>query len=797
MDHSKALGADIRLLLAAEAGRTPDAATPFEAWKALSSAVLARISDDWRRTGEAYGKARQAHYFSAEFLEGRALVNNLVNLGLLEDARRALAAMGIDLAAVEEAETDAGLGNGGLGRLAACFLDSAATRDLPLTGYGLLYRYGIFRQTIETGFQKETPDPWFEHGHPWIVRRDEERVRIDFPDVSVWAVPYDMPITGFGTRNVNTLRLWRPEPTQDFDFVLFNAQRYDDAIQQRNRVNDIGRVIYPNDTTHEGKLLRLRQQYFFSAASLRDIVRKHKAAHGSVGGFAAMHRIQLNDTHPVVSIPELLRLLLEEGLDFDAAFRIAQETFAYTNHTIMAEALESWDVNLFCVLLPDVYAIVERIDARFRAEMAAKGLAPDRIARMAPIGDGRIRMAWLALYVATSVNGVAAIHTRILREQTLRDWHEVFPERFSNKTNGVTPRRWLRVCNPELSELLTKLSGNDAWVRDLDRLSALAPLASDKRVLKRFLEVKATQKRRLAAFLLAREGVAVDPESLFDVQVKRMHEYKRQLLNALYILDLYFRLKEKPDADFVPRTFVFGGKAAPGYFRAKATIKLVNEIARLVDGDPAIRGRIKVVFVHDYCVSAGERIYPAADLSEQISTAGTEASGTGNMKFMMNGAVTLGTYDGANVEIVEAVGEENAFIFGARVEHFPGIRSVYDPKWQYNNIPGLKRAVDALTDGTLDDGGTGMFHELQASLLYGVNWQPADVYYVLGDFEDYRKTRDLAAEAYRDRIGWAAMCWRNLCAAGRFSSDRTIADYADGIWRILRTPIHPIEEILE
>ena len=789
MDGTSALSGDIRLFLAAEAGREPDSATAHEYWQALSRSVMARIGANWQKTRSAYGSTKQAHYLSAEFLEGRALINNLVNLGLYEDAKSALASMGKDLSALEEEETDAALGSGGLGRLAACFLDSAATRDLPLTGYGILYRYGLFRQVIEDGFQKELPDPWMECSYPWLVRREEERVLIEYPDITVWAVPYDMPITGFGTSNVNTLRLWRPEPLVDFDFVLFNAQRYDDAIIMRNRVHDIGRVIYPNDSTHEGKLLRLKQQYFFAAATLRDLVRRYRTAHGgSVQGFEELNRIQLNDTHPVVAVPELLRILTGEcGLSFEDSFRIVSATFAYTNHTIMAEALESWDVNLFCILLPEVYAMVQKVDERFRAEMAAKGLPSDRIARMAPIGDGRIRMAWMAIYASTSVNGVAAIHTQILKDQTLHDWYEIWPERFSNKTNGVTPRRWLRVCNPELSALLTRLSGDDAWVRDLVRLSALVSRADDTAVLEAFLAVKAIKKKQLADYVLAREGVRIDPDSLFDIQVKRIHEYKRQLLNALYILDLYFRMKQDPEADYVPRTFVFAGKAAPGYFRAKATIKLVNEIARLVDSDPDIRGRIRVVFLSDYCVSAGARIFPAADLSEQISTAGTEASGTGNMKFMMNGAVTLGTYDGANVEIVEAVGAENAFIFGARVEHFPGIRTVYDPKWQYQNVPGLKRAVDAMVDGTLDDGGTGMFHELQASLLYGVNWQPADVYYVLGDFDDYRRTRDRAAEAYRDRLGWARRCWVNITASGRFSSDRTIADYASEIWKIERT----------
>ncbi|MBP7401832.1 MAG: glycogen/starch/alpha-glucan phosphorylase [Clostridia bacterium] len=770
----------------AEAARTHTTATPWEYWTALSRAIVEHIADPWEKTRHAYASGRQTHYFSAEFLVGRSLQNNLVNLGIYETVRDTVAAHGFDLGKLEELENDAALGNGGLGRLAACFMDSAATGGYPVTGYGILYRYGLFRQELENGFQHEYPDVWMERGFPWFIRRDSDRQCIRYSDMEVWAVPYDLPVVGYGIRNVNTIRLWKAEPAEEFDFNLFNSQRFDDAVVQRNRVNDIWRVLYPNDTSYDGKVLRVRQQYFFVSASLQDIVRRHMAAHGGdLSDFAELHSIQLNDTHPAIGIPELMRILTEEhGMSWEQAWDVTRKSFAYTNHTILSEALEQWDIGIFQFLFPGIADIVRRIDAQFRAEMASRGLMHDRIQKMAPIGDGKVRMAPLACYGSFSVNGVAALHTQILRNRVLRDWYQVYPDRFSNKTNGVSPRRWLRVSNPELSALLTELSGGEEWVTRLDALRDLEKFADDPEVLRRFLEIKKEKKRQLAEFIRREEAVDIDPESIFDIQAKRLHEYKRQLLNALQILHLYFRLRDDPGLDIPPQTFLFAAKAAPGYQRAKAIIKLINEIARVVNGDPAVAGRLRVVFSHNYNVSSAEKLFPAADISEQISTAGMEASGTGNMKFMLNGALTLGTLDGANVEIANIVGPENIQIFGVRVEDMDSTRSYYNPQWQYQNIPGLKRVLDALVDGTLQDGGTGMFQDLFNSLLYGSNWQPADPFFVLGDFKDYVIARDLLTGSYRDRMAWAKRCWINIVRGGIFSSDRTIGEYARDIWKI-------------
>jgi len=791
MTCTDTIKARIEAHLRAEAARSHTSASPWEYWTALSRTIVETIADNWEKTRNRYAVGRQAHYFSAEFLVGRSLQNNLVNLGLYDTVRDAVAQHGFDLGELEELEADAALGNGGLGRLAACFMDSAATSETPLTGYGILYRYGLFRQEIENGFQHEYPDVWMERGYPWLVRRDGDRQCVRYNDMEVWAVPYDLPVIGYGTGNINTIRLWKAEPAEEFDFNLFNSQRFDDAVVQRNRVNDIWRVLYPNDTSYDGKVLRVRQQYFFVSASLQDIVRKHKEAHGGdLSVFADFHAIQLNDTHPAIGIPELMRILTEEhGMEWEQAWEITRKTFAYTNHTILSEALEKWDIGIFHYLFPGLVEIVRRIDTQFRAEMAGRGVSHDRIQLMAPIGDGKAQMASIACYGSFSINGVAALHTQILRNRVLRDWHQVFPERFSNKTNGVTPRRWLRVSNPELAALLTELSGGEDWIRDLDKLAPLESFADDPAVLQRFLDIKQEKKRQLAAFLHQNEGVHVDPESVFDIQVKRLHEYKRQLMNALQILHLYHRLLDDPALAMPPQTFIFGAKAAPGYFRAKAVIKLINEIARVVNRDPAMQGRLRVVFAHNYNVTAGEKLFPAADISEQISTAGFEASGTGNMKFMMNGAITLGTLDGANVEIAEAVGPENIQIFGVRTEDMEATRSYYNPRWHYQNTPGLKRVLDALVDGTLSDGGTGMFRDLYDHLLNGSDWQPADPYFVLGDFKDYGIARNLLVESYADRMAWARRCWINIVRSGRFSSDRTIADYARDIWKVESMPI--------
>ncbi|MCK6160265.1 glycogen/starch/alpha-glucan phosphorylase [Corynebacterium simulans] len=774
------------------AGVSPSAASQRKFWSGLSSAVVAEIADNWEATRAAYSATRQQHYFSAEFLQGRALLNNLTNLDLVDEAKAAAKAAGRELSDVLEAEHDAALGNGGLGRLAACFLDSAVTQDYPVTGYGLLYRYGLFRQSFDNGHQKEQPDAWMENGYEFVIRRASDQRRVHFDDMDVRAIPYDMPITGYGTDNVGTLRLWKSEPIDEFDYDAFNSQRFTDAIVERERVMDICRVLYPNDTTYEGKVLRVRQQYFFVSASLQQMIDNYIAHHGDdLRGFAKYNCIQLNDTHPVLAIPELLRLLLDDhGLSWDDAWQVVTETFAYTNHTVLAEALESWEVSIFQKLFWRIWQLVEEIDRRFRLDMEARGVDSQRIEYMAPVSNGQVHMAWIACYAAFSINGVAALHTEIIKADTLCEWHELWPEKFNNKTNGVTPRRWLKMCNPRLAKLLTKQSGSDEWVTDLNSLASLTQLSENKKVLRKLMEVKHKNKVDFAEWIMQHQGAEVDPDSIFDVQIKRLHEYKRQLLNALYILDLYFRIKE--DGESVPkRTFIFGAKAAPGYVRAKEIIKLINSIAELVNNDEDTRDVIRVVFVENYNVSPAEHIIPAADISEQISVAGKEASGTSNMKFMMNGALTLGTMDGANVEIVEAVGEDNAYIFGASNEELPALRESYNPGELYESVSGLKRVLDALNNGTLGHENSGMFGDLRSSLLDGQGIHAQDTYYVLGDFDSYRKTRDRMAQDYVDApLDWAKKAWLNICLSGRFSSDRTIADYAAEVWKLNPTPIN-------
>ena len=774
----------------AVSGRPETAATLMEVWQGLSAAVVDTIADDWYATEQKYSAGRQEHYFSAEFLMGRALLNNLSNLGMVDEAREAVGSFGVSLSDVLEQEPDAALGNGGLGRLAACFLDSCATLDLPVNGFGILYRYGLFKQLFEDGFQTEHPDPWMEEGYPFVIRHEEAQRLVRYQDMTVRAIPYDMPITGYGTKNVGTLRLWKAEPLEEFDYDAFNSQRFTEAIVERERTSDISRVLYPNDTTYEGKVLRVRQQYFFVAASLQSMIETYVRVHGDdLRDFGKYNVIQLNDTHPVLAIPELMRLLLDEyGLGWEDAWKVVQETFAYTNHTVLAEALETWETSIFQQIFPRIFEIVAEIDRRFRAELAALGYDDGKIDYMAPLSGGRIHMAWIASYAAFSINGVAAIHTEILKRDTLHDWHDVWPGKFNNKTNGVTQRRWLNSCNPRLASLLTRLLGSDAWVRDLSLLTSLEPLGTPQ-VLAELAEIKHGNKERFAQWLIRHQGAAIPTDAIYDVQIKRLHEYKRQLMNALYILDLYYRVKDDPSLDVTPRVFIFGAKAAPGYKRAKAIIKLINEIGRVVNSDPEVDGLLTVVFVENYNVTPAEYIIPAADVSEQISTAGKEASGTSNMKFMMNGALTLGTLDGANVEIADAVGEGNAYIFGAKEEELPELRQTYDPREAYETVPGLKRVLDAFVDGTLDDGGTGDFHDLRKSLLEGMAWESPDLYYVLGDFDSYRRTRDRMSVDYRDRRSWSRKCWVNVCRSGIFSSDRTISDYAEDVWRIEPTSI--------
>ena len=769
-------------------GHPAKASTQMEVWQGLSAAVVDAIADNWHATEQKYRTGRMEHYFSAEFLMGRALLNNLTNLGLVKEAEEAVGAFGQNLSDILEQEPDAALGNGGLGRLAACFLDSCATLDLPVAGYGILYRYGLFKQLFSDGFQTEHPDPWMEEGYPFVIRREEAQRVVRYNDLVVRAVPYDMPIVGYGTKNVNTLRLWRAESIEQFDYDAFNSQRFTDAIVERERTADISRVLYPNDTTYEGKVLRVRQQYFFCSASLQEIVDNYVAHHGDdLTGFAEFNSVQLNDTHPVLAIPELMRLLMDEHrLGWDDAWGVVSRTFAYTNHTVLAEALETWEISIFERLFPRIMEIIREIDRRFRADLAARGIGREVIDYMAPISDSKVHMAWIACYASYAINGVAALHTDILKRDTLKDWYAIWPERFNNKTNGVTPRRWLRECNPRLSALLDEVTGSDAWVKDLSLLEGYSGAADDA-VLDRLAEVKHANKTDFAAWIASREGVEIDPNAIFDVQIKRLHEYKRQLLNALYILDLYFRMKDNPDLKVPKRVFIFGAKAAPGYVRAKAIIKLINTVGDLINNDPVISKTLKVVFVHNYNVSPAEHIIPAADVSEQISMAGKEASGTSNMKFMMNGALTLGTLDGANVEILEAVGQDNAYIFGATEDELPALRKTYDPRAAYETVPGLKRVLDAFIDGTLDDNGSGWFADLRRSLLEA-SYEPADVYYVLGDFAAYRETKDRMAADYADQRAWQRRVWANITGSGRFSSDRTISDYAK-VWNIQPEPI--------
>lgn len=751
--------------------------------EALAHCVLARIAPARRRSAHRHDSRRRAYYLSAEYLMGRLVHNNLLCSGLLDEATAALVQAGIDPARLEEIE-DAALGNGGLGRLAACYLDAAATCGLPLDGYGIRYRFGLFRQHFAEGFQQESPDDWTRSGDPWSVRREEETVTVAFADRTVRAVPYDMPIIGYGARHVGNLRLWQAEPTHPFDFSLFNDQKYDRAVQEKNRAEDLSRVLYPNDTTPAGKLLRLSQQYFFASASMQDILRRYETTCGT--DFTLLPRavsIQLNDTHPVIAIPELCRLLMQRDVPFGKTADIATQVFNYTNHTVMAEAMEVWDVALVRKVNPEIAKIIGKLSARFDREMNAFSIPAEARRSLQILQDGRVHMAHLACRYCAHINGVAALHTEILKRDVLREWHNLYPKKVQNVTNGITPRRWLKLCNPALSALLTDLLGGEEWVTDLPQLEKLTPFAADNAVLDRFIAVKQENKRRLAATIAAKEGVVVCSDWMFDVQIKRLHEYKRQLLNILCILELYFEIKEGSLTDYTPTVFLFGAKAAPGYTRAKAIIKLCHEVSRLIAEDPVVSRYLQVVFVTDYNVSYAERIVAAADVSEQISTAGTEASGTGNMKLMLNGAVTLGTYDGANIEIVRAAGEENNYIFGARVEDL--MRHDHKPKSLYENDPRIRRCIDALVDGTLSDGGTGMFAELRTALLEGADWHAPDHYYVLGDFDACLAAKKQVARDYgRDRRGFAAKQWRNLCAAGPFSADRAVREYAAKIWKI-------------
>ncbi len=769
-------------------GRLPKdikTASPQQLHNALGDTIMELYADRWTASREAHLSKRRAAYLSMEFLVGRAVYNNLFCLGIYDEVNSAFKELGLDLADLEVIE-DAALGNGGLGRLAACFLDSAASLNLPLDGYGIRYKYGLFKQSIVDGFQREDIDDWTKYGDCWSKRCDEDTVLVEYSGQTVKAVPYDMPIFGCKTENVGTLRLWQAEPVKEFDFDTFNDQNYLEASKEKIFAEDISRVLYPNDDTNEGKKLRLKQQYFFSCASLTDIIRKHKARYGTLDNLADYISIQLNDTHPVISIPELIRQLVDnEGYTFAKALEIAKKVFNYTNHTVMQEALEKWWVGLVEELLPRIYEIIIQINEELIAEMYANGVQRDKIDRIKVIKGELIHMADMACYCSSHINGVAEIHTQILKDTVLADWYSIYPDRFRNETNGITQRRWLGLCNMELSALITELLGNDEWLVNLDRLKELEKYADDEAVLRRFMDIKQTKKKQLAEFIEEHDGVKIAPESIYDIQIKRLHEYKRQLLNAFSILWIYKGIKDGSIKEFAPTTFIFGAKSAPGYRRAKAIIKYINEISRIVSSDPETSGLLKVVFVQNYNVSYAEKLVAAADVSEQISTAGTEASGTGNMKLMLNGAVTLGTYDGANIEIVQEAGEENNYIFGARVEELEKIVPEYDSRRIFAENSRIKNVVSSLIDGTVSDGGTGDFRELYASLLDGASWHAPDHYYLLGDLESCVEAKLKSNSDYRaDRLAFAKKQWLNMCNAGKFSSDRTIADYAENIWNI-------------
>ena len=759
--------------------------TASELHLALGKAVMGEIAPDWTASKAKHNSERRAYYMSAEFLMGRMMYNNLYCLGILDEVTKLLKKKGIDINVFEDID-DAALGNGGLGRLAACYLDSAATQEVPLDGYGIRYKYGLFKQLIQDGYQVEVADNWQRFEDPWCIRKEDEAVTVSFKNQTVKAVPYDMAVIGCKTKNINTLRLWQAEAVNDFDFTAFNNTEYDLAVKEKNDAENISKVLYPNDNKYEGKVLRLKQQYFFCSASLQDIIRRYKAKHGSdFSFFAQENAVQLNDTHPVSCVPELVRLLQIEGMNFDEAFEIARKTCSYTNHTVLGEALEKWPADLMNEVIPVIYDIIALIANKCQEELSAMGVPEDKKAKMRIIDGNVVHMARLATYAGTYVNGVAQLHTEILKRDLLKEWYEVYPDRFLNKTNGITQRRWLGLCNPELSELITKKVGSDNWLIDLSKLSVLNDCC-DARTINKFNDIKHKKKEQLAAYIKKMDGYDINPDTIFDVQVKRLHEYKRQLLNAFSIMAIYFRIKEGKLPDWTPTTFIFGAKAAPGYARAKAIIKYITEIANLVNNDPDTKDKLQVYFISNYNVSYAEKIVVAADISEQTSTAGLEASGTGNMKFMLNGAVTLGTWDGANIEIAECAGVENEYIFGARVEDIERLKAEgYNPRALYDSNPETKRVIDTLIDGTFDDDGAqgeGSFKELHDALLIGTSWQVADHYFLLYDLPLYVDAKIKANSDYADRKEFGKKCLLNVANAGKFSSDRSILEYAKEIW---------------
>ena len=788
--------------------KTLEEATQEQIFQAVSYTVKDVIIDNWLKSQKAYEKQdpKIVYYMSMEFLMGRALGNNLINLGAYGEVKEALEELGLDINCIEDQEPDPALGNGGLGRLAACFLDSLATLNYCAYGCGIRYRYGMFKQEIRDGYQVEAPDNWLKNGYPFELRRPEYAkevhfggyVRVEWDPVknenkfihegyqAVKAVPYDMPITGYNNDVVNTLRIWDAEPIVDFNLDSFDKGDYHNAVEQENLARTIVEVLYPNDNHMAGKELRLKQQYFFVSASLQAAIAKYKKTHDDITKLHEKVVFQMNDTHPTVAVAELMRILIdEEGLGWDQAWDITTKCCAYTNHTIMSEALEKWPIELFSRLLPRVYQIIEEINRRFILEIQQKYPGNfEKIKKMAIIYDGQVKMAHLAIVAGYSVNGVARLHTEILKNQELKDFYEMMPEKFNNKTNGITQRRFLAHGNPLLADWVTDKIGPD-WITDLSQLSKLKVYADDEKALQEFMTIKFKNKERLAKYILEHNGVEVDPHSIFDIQVKRLHEYKRQLLNILHVIYLYNQIKAHPEMDFYPRTFIFGAKASAAYARAKKIIKLINCVADVVNNDASINGKLKVVFIENYRVSNAEMIFAAADVSEQISTASKEASGTGNMKFMLNGAPTLGTMDGANVEIVQEVGEENAFIFGMSSDQIINYENNggYDPDFIYNTDPEIRQVLMQLINGTFSSD-TEMFRDIYNSLLDKRNMPRPDQYFILGDFRSYAEAQKRVEEAYKDEKRWAKMALLNTACSGKFTSDRTIQEYVDDIWHL-------------
>ena len=789
--------------------KTMEEASEQEVFQAVSYAVKDVIIDNWLATQQTFDKEdpKMVYYMSMEFLMGRALGNNLINLTAYKEVKEALDEIGFDLNMIEDQEPDPALGNGGLGRLAACFMDSLATLGYAAYGCGIRYRYGMFKQKIKDGYQVEVPDNWLKNGYPFELRRPEHSFEVKFGGYvqaepaengrtkfvqknyqSVLAVPYDMPIVGYNNNMVNTLMIWDAEPMECFELDSFDKGDYRKAVEQENLARNLVEVLYPNDNHIQGKELRLKQQYFFVSASLQAALEKYKKNHDDIHKLPEKMTIQMNDTHPTVAVAELMRLLLdEEGLGWDEAWEITTKTCAYTNHTIMAEALEKWPIDLFSRLLPRVYQIIQEIDRRFVAKI--REMYPgneEKVAKMQILRDGQVKMAHLAIVAGYSVNGVARLHTEILKKQELRDFYEMMPQKFNNKTNGITQRRFLMHGNPLLADWVTDKLGTKDWITDLSLMSGLKKWVDDEEALKEFMSIKYENKVRLAKYIKEHNGIEVDPRSIFDVQVKRLHEYKRQFLNILHVMYLYNEIKEHPEISFYPRTFIFGAKASAGYIRAKQIIKLINSVADVVNNDRSINGKLKVVFIEDYRVSNAEIIFAAADVSEQISTASKEASGTGNMKFMLNGAPTLGTMDGANVEIVEEVGAENAFIFGLSSDEVINYENNggYNPMDIYNSDADIRRVVNQLVDGTYSQGDKEMYRDLYNSLLTAQGGSKADTYFILKDFRSYADTQKKVEEAYRDKDRWAKMALLNTASCGKFSSDRTIQEYVDDIWHL-------------